>query len=106
MYFQRLLSDSFTLANREIELLRQAEHPNLLRYYCSESDIQFIYIALELCEGDLDFYIKNRDRFHNLEPRDILVQCASGLEHIHSLGVIHRDIKPSNILITYNNKII
>ena len=92
------------MANREIDLLRQAEHPNLLRYYCSEIDNQFIYIALELCEGDLDFYIQNRSKFENLNPIEILYQCASGIEQLHSLGVIHRDIKPSNILITYNNK--
>ena len=33
-----MLADSFALAEREIRLLRQAEHPNLLRYYCSEKD--------------------------------------------------------------------
>lgn len=59
---------------------------------------------MELCEGDLDVYLQNRDRFTNLEPRHILYQCASGIDQLHSLGVIHRDIKPSNILITYNNK--
>ena len=84
--------------------MRQAEHPNLLRYYCSEIDKQFIYIALELCEGDLDFYIRNRERFENLTPDRIIYQCASGIGQLHSLGVIHRDIKPSNILITYNNR--
>jgi len=95
-----MLSDSFALAEREIKLLRQAEHPNLLRYYCNENDKMFIYIALELCHCDLDSFVQNRQRFE-LTDNQVMYQCALGLEQLHSLGVIHRDIKPSNILITY-----
>ena len=98
-----MLSDSFSLAKREIDLLRQSDHPNLLRYYCSESCAQFIYIALELCHGDLDLYIRNQERF-NLKPSEVIHQCALGISQLHSYGVIHRDIKPSNILITYPDK--
>ena len=58
-----MLSDSFALAEREIRLLRQAEHPNLLRYYCNENDKMFIYIALELCHCDLDYFVHNRANF-------------------------------------------
>ncbi|CAG5098136.1 Oidioi.mRNA.OKI2018_I69.XSR.g15400.t2.cds [Oikopleura dioica] len=102
---KRLLVDSYQLADREIDLLRQADHPNLLRYFCSEKDRQFIYIALELCQGDLDFYVQNQHTFESDLPRDeILKHCCAGVEQLHSLGVIHRDIKPSNILITYGNR--
>lgn len=103
--FQRLLVDSYQLAEREIDLLRQADHPNLLRYFCSEKDRQFIFIALELCQGDLDFYVQHQIDFEHDLPRDaILSHCCAGVEQLHSLGVIHRDIKPSNILITYGSR--
>jgi len=102
---KRLLVDSYQLAEREIDLLRQADHPNLLRYFCSEKDRQFIFIALELCQGDLDFYVQHQIDFEHDLPRDaILSHCCAGVEQLHSLGVIHRDIKPSNILITYGSR--
>ena len=41
-----MLADSFALAEREIRLLRQAEHPNLLRYYCSEKDKEWFHRLL------------------------------------------------------------
>ena len=76
---KRLLVDSFALADREIGMLRQAEHPNLLRYYCSEKDPVFIYIALELCQCDLDAFILNRNDF-DLTNKQIMEQCAKGIK--------------------------
>jgi len=32
--------------------------------------------------------------------RSIAYQIASGLMHLHSLGIVHRDIKPSNIILS------
>lgn len=31
--------------------------------------------------------------------KDVLIQLASGLEHIHSMQLIHRNIKPENALV-------
>ena len=45
----------------------------------------FIYIALELCHCDLDSSVSQRENFE-LQDREIMFQCATGLEHIHSLG--------------------
>ena len=76
---KRMLADSFALADREINMLRQAEHPNLLRYYCSEKDPIFIYIALELCHCDLDKFITQRAEF-DISNKQIMLQCANGLK--------------------------
>ena len=35
---------------------------------------------------------------------DVVLQIASGLHHIHHLGIIHLDLKPSNILVDDNGK--
>ncbi|MBV9477515.1 MAG: sigma 54-interacting transcriptional regulator [Acidobacteria bacterium] len=35
---------------------------------------------------------------------DVILQIASGLHHIHHLGIIHLDLKPSNILVSDDGK--
>ena len=35
---------------------------------------------------------------------DVLLQIASGLHHVHHLGIIHLDLKPSNILVSDDGK--
>jgi hypothetical protein len=33
-------------------------HPNLITYYDKEEDHDFIYLAVEKCEGSIDDYVK------------------------------------------------
>lgn len=35
---------------------------------------------------------------------DVILQIASGLHHIHHLGIVHLDLKPSNILVSDEGK--
>lgn len=54
MAVKRLLPECFTFASREVQLLRESDaHPNVIRYFSTEEDSQFRYIALELCSATL-----------------------------------------------------
>ncbi len=37
---------------------------------------------------------------------DILYQCADGLRHLHTLGIIHRDVRADNVLVSRRDPIL
>ncbi|KAM4691160.1 LOW QUALITY PROTEIN: serine/threonine-protein kinase/endoribonuclease IRE1-like [Rhinophrynus dorsalis] len=102
---KRILPECFSFADREVQMLRESdENPNVIRYFCTERDRQFQYIAIELCAATLQEYVEEKDfdRF-DLEPVTLLEQTMSGLAYLHSLSIVHRDLKPHNILISMPN---
>ncbi|XP_068434646.1 serine/threonine-protein kinase/endoribonuclease IRE1 isoform X1 [Clinocottus analis] len=102
---KRILPECFSFADREVQLLRESdEHPNVIRYFCTERDRQFQYIAIELCAASLQEYVERKDfDRRGLEPVILLQQTMSGLAHLHSLNIVHRDLKPHNILVSMPN---
>lgn len=94
---KRLLPECFTLADREVSLLRESDaHENVVRYFCTEQDRQFKYIAVELCSATLQDYIE--DGFEGelrlkIRIKDILKQATSGLLHLHTLHIGKLDNK-------------
>lgn len=126
---KRLLPDCFTFADREVALLRESDaHANVVRYFCTEQDRMFRYIALELAEATLQDYIAGHYDRQKISVKSILRQATSGLAHLHFLDIgeplvlfyhtqippyilltiiprvlltiVHRDIKPHNVLLS------
>lgn len=98
---KRLLPDCFTFADREVALLRESDaHANVVRYFCTEQDRMFRYIALELAEATLQDYVTGRYDRDKIAVKNILRQATSGLAHLHLLDIVHRDIKPHNVLLS------
>lgn len=88
---KRLLPECFTLADREVSLLRESDaHENVVRYFCTEQDRQFRYIAVELCAATLQDYIEGpRAKLlkSQIDMLSALYQASSGLAHLHSLNI-------------------
>lgn len=82
---------------REYKILRDLEHPHVVRIYTRALASEFVCLAMEYCSGgDLSQRIQS-----GIEPQKsvrYLHDIASGLGAAHALGIIHRDIKPANIL--------
>ncbi|XP_038568889.1 serine/threonine-protein kinase/endoribonuclease IRE1-like isoform X1 [Micropterus salmoides] len=98
---KRILPECFEVAEREVQLLRESDtHPNVIRYFCTERDHLFTYIAIELCAATLQQYVEDPSCFPELNPITLLEQTMCGLSHLHSLNIVHRDLKPRNILLS------
>jgi serine/threonine-protein kinase/endoribonuclease IRE1 len=85
---KRLLPECFTVADREVALLRESDaHANVVRYFCTEQDRMFKYIALELAEATLQDYVTGKYNKRKISLKNILYQATSGLAHLHFLDI-------------------
>jgi serine/threonine-protein kinase len=90
------------LFQREISVLRELSHPNIVRYLDQGSVESEPFLVSEyLAGGDLAKLIAEvrREPLPWAEALRIGDQVLCGLQHAHERGYIHRDIKPQNILL-------
>ena len=85
----------------EIDLLKNLDHPNIVKYRGFVKSAEALNIILEYCEnGSLHSISKNFGKFPENLVGLYMSQVLHGLLYLHEQGVIHRDIKGANILTT------
>lgn len=90
---------------REMCLLRQLCHPNLIQLYDIPrperlSYLEDIYLVTDLMETDLHRVIHSTQTLTDEHVAHFMRQMLRGLAYLHSANILHRDLKPSNILVT------
>lgn len=88
-------------AIREISLLRELSHPNIVdlkEVILSEGRL---YLVLEFLTDDLTKLIKSSKRLSPFSIKTFLYQLLSGITFCHRRRVLHRDLKPQNLLISH-----
>ncbi len=92
---------------REVDLLKELKHPNIVLYKDSFIDKDnYFNIVITFCEGG-DLYKKifreNNTCFDENTIIKWIVQLLLGLSYIHDKKIVHRDIKTKNIFIQNEN---
>ncbi|CAD8133096.1 unnamed protein product [Paramecium pentaurelia] len=84
--------------NFEIQIMKQLDHPNIVKFIDKFNTDRSIYIVTEYCaDGDLRNIMKGR-RIPESEVNQIFCQLASGFKELVKANIIHRDLKPANIM--------
>lgn len=93
-------------AIREISLLKELDHPNIVRLLDVVPIDSKLYLVFEFLTQDLKKYMENAPPSGLPMPlvKSYLHQLLSGIAFCHCHRVLHRDLKPQNLLIdTYGN---
>jgi serine/threonine protein kinase len=85
---------------REISILKQLDHPNIVRLINSGKYRGTPFYIMEYVSGEsLDHVIERRNRITWEELIPLGQQLCAGLQYAHDKGIIHRDLKPSNLMV-------
>eukprot|EP00403_Amphidinium_massartii_P048352 CAMPEP_0178466592 /NCGR_PEP_ID=MMETSP0689_2-20121128/51984_1 /TAXON_ID=160604 /ORGANISM="Amphidinium massartii, Strain CS-259" /LENGTH=427 /DNA_ID=CAMNT_0020093623 /DNA_START=21 /DNA_END=1300 /DNA_ORIENTATION=- len=96
---------------REIAILSELEHESVVKLYdlpvpkagldgCSE-----LYVVMELCDTDLKKLCRTHITLQPAHINAIVYNILTGVQYIHSAGILHRDLKPANILVNQDCRV-
>lgn len=88
-------------AIREISLLKELRHANIVRLYDVVHTEKKLTLVFEHMDSDLKKYVDTVG--DSIEPsaiRHITRQVLCAVQFCHAHGVLHRDIKPQNVLVS------
>jgi serine/threonine-protein kinase len=84
---------------REIDVLSQLNHPNIVRFYEAGFQDGVYYYVMEFVEGrNFEELLHEQKRLPWKEVLDAALQICPALKHAHDRGIIHRDLKPPNLM--------
>jgi len=97
--------DKMFLVDKEIEIMAQLDHPNIVKLYEVYVNSEQVCLVMELAKGG-EVFDKLLEYGSLTEPEaaKLLQQILEAISYLHNLGIVHRDLKPENLLF-YDNKL-
>ncbi|KAG5529063.1 hypothetical protein RHGRI_029658 [Rhododendron griersonianum] len=94
------------ISMKEIILLSQLSHPNIVQYYGSELGADKLSVYLEYVSGgSIRNLLQEYGAFREPVIQNYTRQILYGLAYLHGRNTVHRDIKGANILVDSNGEI-
>ncbi|XP_059549934.1 tyrosine-protein kinase Fer isoform X3 [Myotis daubentonii] len=90
---------------QEAKILKQYDHPNIVKLIGVCTQRQPIYIIMELISGGdfLSYLRKKKDELKTKQLVKFSLDAASGMSYLESKKCIHRDLAARNCLVGENN---
>ena len=86
---------------KEVKKIKEIKTRNTILINEIINNKDFLYIIMDLCEYNLEDYIKKRKNpFSIYEIREVLNQLNNTFKIMRNENIIYRDLKPRNILIS------
>lgn len=84
----------------EIEIMRQLDHPHIMKLYGTFEDASSIFMTFELCSGGqlFDAITKVGSLCERTSAR-LMKQILAAVCYIHQRSIAHRDLKPENFML-------
>lgn len=94
-------------AAREVRVLQDCQHPNIIGYYEAFRHQSELWLVMEYCDGgSIDLVRKMlRENISESCLAYVAHEVLQGLQYLHAHHKIHRDIKPGNILINSKGEV-
>ena len=95
--------------DNEINILKEIDHPNIIKLIDVKETNQFYYLVMELCNGGglsdcLEDYKNAYKRpFPEETVQYLMRQIVDGINYLHKRNILHRDIKLDNILVNFDS---
>ncbi|KAJ3159798.1 hypothetical protein HDU86_001450 [Geranomyces michiganensis] len=92
---------------KEIDLLRQCSHRNVLQYYGCLPTPDAMWILTDYCAAGSVSDLMELTEATLTEPQlgVVLAAALEGLIFLHGRGIVHRDLKGANILLTETGEV-
>ncbi|KAI0641037.1 kinase-like domain-containing protein [Trametes meyenii] len=85
---------------RESEILKDVNHPNVILYLGREETPKFFSVFMEyLPGGSVENLLRKYGWFEDTLVSTFIRQIVTGLEYLHSHGIVHGDLCARNILV-------
>ena len=84
---------------REVQMIAQLEHPNVLPVYAFGYQDETPYIVMRYMTGGTFSDRLLSGRLQIDQALHLLGQVAGALDYAHEQGIVHRDLKPANIFL-------
>ena len=96
--------------DNEINILKEINHPNIIKLYEVKETTQYYYLVMDFCNGGglsdclEEYKKKNRKPFPEEVVQYLMKQIMGAMTYLHERHILHRDIKLDNILVNFDSE--